>query len=302
MQAMILAAGLGTRLRPYSERRPKPLFPVLGRPLVLHLLDQLRRYGCQATVVNSHFLSEHFCSLLGEERDVRLQVEEKILGTGGGLRKALPLLGEKAVLVVNGDVIHSLDLGEIYRRHLASPDPVSMVVHDRPRFNNLLVDGAGKVRGLRVGQREGGAGSGCSLRAFTGIQVVDPAVLGGISAGHFSDIIDFYREMLAGGGTINAIEVSGHFWTDVGTPEDYLDLHMRLLTEPSLAKSLGMTDPGRPVYIGEGVKLGRNVALADWAWVGGGATIGSGVRICRSVIWEGAVVPEGAVVEDEIFV
>ncbi|MDT8335388.1 MAG: sugar phosphate nucleotidyltransferase, partial [Desulfurivibrionaceae bacterium] len=86
MKAMILAAGLGTRLRPYSLFRPKPLFPVLGRPLVFHLLDQLRRSGFRQFVVNANYLSAQFVKVLGGERNVDLQIEEDIIGTGGGLR------------------------------------------------------------------------------------------------------------------------------------------------------------------------------------------------------------------------
>jgi mannose-1-phosphate guanylyltransferase len=224
MDAMILAAGLGTRLRPYSDRCPKPLFPVLGKPLILHLVGQLRRSGCKSITINSHYLVELFSANLTAEEDVILQVEEDILGTGGGLRKGLPNFGRGPLLVVNGDIVHSLDLAEIFTQHLASSSPVSMVVHDRPRYNNLQISPDGLVAGLRVQEEQIDRDSGERLLAFAGIHVIDPDILKGIPAEGFYDIIDLYKNLITAGVEINAIEVSGHFWADIGTPEDYLQL------------------------------------------------------------------------------
>jgi mannose-1-phosphate guanylyltransferase len=304
MKAMILAAGLGTRLRPFSEFRPKPLFPILGKFLVLHLLDQLRRNGFSEFVVNSHYLSEQFVKVLGAERDVHLQLEEEVLGTGGGLRMARPILGEEPFLAVNGDIIHSLDLAAIYRRHLASGAAISLVVHDRPRFNNLRVSGHGRITALRVADRDLDPNGGERLLAFTGIQVIDPKVVEEIPVGEFCDIIDLYRQFASGGRLINAIEVTGHFWTDIGTPGDYLALHGRLLTDSVLADKIGLEDCAvyRPVHCDVGAVLGREVQFRDWAFVGANARIGDRARIIRSVVWEGAQVPAGAILEDEIYV
>ena len=304
MKAMILAAGLGTRLRPYSEYRPKPLFPVLGKPLLLHLLAQLRRQGFQETVVNSHFLNEQFRKILSGERGVSLQVEEDVLGTGGGLRQARSLLGREPFLLVNGDILHSLDLAAIYNHHLASAAPVSMVVHDRPRFNNLRVAANGRITALRVGEQDITPESGDRLLAFAGIHVIDPTVLADIptSGSGFYDVIDLYQKMIGAGAMINAIEVSGHFWTDIGTPRDYLDLHRALLTDPALPPALGWASSVKPVAVTAGAVLGRKVEFSDWAFVGAGARIGTGAKISRSVIWDGAVVGKGAVIEDEIVV
>lgn len=301
MHAMILAAGLGTRLRPYSDRCPKPLFPVLGKPLIIHLLEQLRISGCKSITINSHYLVEQFSELLAAENDVKLQVEEDILGTGGGLRKALSYFGREPLLVINGDIVHSLDLTEIYNLHLVSSSPVSMVVHDRSRFNNLLISPAGLVAGLRVGKGQVSQDSGDRLLAFAGIHVIDPQVLQDIPAEGFYDIIDLYKNMVAAGAEINAIEVSDHFWADIGTPEDYLDLHGRLLNEPDLAAKCGVGSGNDPaIHLGDGIILGNDVDFDDWAWVGNGVRIGDGARIARSVLWDGAAVSDRMVIEDEI--
>ena len=117
------------------------------------------------------------------------------------------------------------------------------------------------------------------------------------------DIIDLYQQMIASGSEINAIEVSGHFWTDIGTPHDYLDLHKVLLTDPSLANLIAFNGSStKPVAVANDVVLGRDVEFKDWAFVGARARIGDGARIIRSVVWDGAVVMEGAMIEDEIVV
>ena len=302
MDAMILAAGLGTRLRPFSEKCPKPLFPVLGKPLVLHVLEQLRTQGFTSVVINSHYLSEQFIHLLTGEKDVHLQIEDDILGTGGGLRMASSRMDKKPVLVVNGDIFHSINLADVFQKHIVSGAAVSLVVHDRPRFNNLRVSATGRITGVRVDEGSVAPDKGEKLLAFTGIQVIDPEILSGIPSGCFYDVIDLYGKMVTDGAVIKGIEVSGHFWSDIGTPEDYLGLHGALLTDDSITLPDGFSRPEQPFHFADEVDIGTDVELKSWVSIGKGSRIGKGAKISRSVIWGGTVVKAGAVVEDEIIV
>ncbi len=300
MEAMILAAGLGTRLRPFSERRPKPLFPVVGKPLVLHILKQLRSHGFSSVIINSHYLSEQFSSLLAGEKGVHLQVERDILGTGGGMRLAASRMGKRPILVVNGDIFHSIDLADVYQKHIDSGAPVSLVVHNSPRFNNLGISPTGRITGLRVDERHILPEKGDRLLGFSGIHVINPDILKGMPTDCFYDIIDLYGELLAGNTFINGIEVSGHFWSDTGTPEDYLDLHRALLTEKSLPLPAGFLRPGEAIYLSADVEVGPGVEFHGWASVGSGVRIGRGAKISRSVVWGGAVINGDEILEDEI--
>ena len=108
MQAMILAAGLGTRLRPYSNIRPKPLFPVLNQPLLRILINMLEEAGCTKIIVNGHHLRDQLKSAVAESNTILYQDEPRILGTGGSLREALPQLEDEPLLVVNGDIFHDI--------------------------------------------------------------------------------------------------------------------------------------------------------------------------------------------------
>ncbi|MGV1099339.1 nucleotidyltransferase family protein [Thiovibrio sp. JS02] len=296
MNAMVLAAGLGTRLRPYTIKRPKPLFPLLDTPLLGHTLAQLKSCGAERIVVNAHHLREQIADFCVGRAEVFVQLETLELGTGGGLRLAQPHFGDTPFLAVNGDIVHDLDLGGIHRAHLASDAQVSMVLHDCPRFNNVLVDGRDRILGFA---RQADAQKGERLLAFTGIQVIDPAVLALIPQGVFFNIIDCYQALLAAGGRIQAQVVRGHYWTDMGTPQDYLELHAGLLSGRRLLPHLAWNGAG-PFFLSPRAQVGEGVAFNDWVAVGSRARVGANASLSRVVVWDGAEVPAGGVFRDTI--
>ena len=302
MHAMILAAGLGTRLRPYSQLRPKPLFPLLGRPILLHLLDQLRSQGFERIIVNAHYLREQFVELLRGEQDLHLQLEEQILGTGGGLRQALPLLGTEPVLVMNGDTLISADLALLREQHLASGARISLVVHQHPRFNNLRVLADGTIGAFRVGPEAVAVTRGERLLAFTGVHFLAPEILQDIPTGSFCDIVEHYITLLARGERINVLEVREHFWADLGTPNDYLTIHGELLQNRLAPWPDFLPQSTTPFLIEAGAQVEAGVTLEEWAMIGAGARIGARATLRRVVVWDGATVAAGALVEDQIIV
>ena len=279
MKAMILAAGLGTRLRPYSEILPKPLFPILERPLILHLLEQLRNQGFGPCLVNAHFLRGQLLSLLGQRPGVELQLEDEVLGTGGGLRLALERLAPGPVLVLNGDTLISCRLDDLRARHLASGARISLAVHDQPRFNNLRVNREGTVTAFRVGAGHFEPEKGERLLAYTGLQFLDPSVLAGIPLGKFQDLIDYYAVLVEAGERINTLEVRDHYWADIGTPADYLALHRDLLTGIVQPWPDFLSRPSAPVLLGEEVELGAGAKIEEWAMIGAGTRIGPGALV-----------------------
>lgn len=288
MKAMILAAGLGTRLQPYSLLRPKPLFPVLDRPLILRLIAQLREAGFDTILVNCHHLREQIVTLLGGQEGICLQEELIELGTGGGMRMARDFFGAEPVLVTNGDIFHTIDLARIYQEHCSSGADATLVLHDCARFNNVAVDDRLDITAF------GDRGTGRKM-AFTGIHVLDPNLLSMIAPGVFANIIDCYRYWIARGRRFRGHVVRGHFWTDMGTPADYLNLHRVLLTEQPFKGD-------SPFYYGSGVSTPSDLQSRDWLCVGAGAVIGRGCSLSRVVVWDGARVPDGAILQDMIVV
>ncbi len=298
MQAMILAAGLGTRLRPYSALRPKPIFPVLNQPLILHTIDQLRKAGFRSIVINAFHLRQQIVDLVGAETDILVQEEEILLGTGGGLKLARKHFTSAPILVVNGDICHSIDLKQVIEQHIRNrfASPVSLVLHDYECFNSVTIDSSEKVLSFDKGRI---LKKGQTKMAFTGIHVIDPLVFDNIPPGVFYNIIDCYNELMRSGVAINGIVKKGHFWTDMGTPEDYLAMHRHLLTV-SLPDNLPVSPSDSPFLIHESANIGLDVKLNDWVCIGAGAQIGDNADLAGVVVWDGAEVPKGAVLRDTI--
>ena len=281
---MILAAGFGTRLLPHTLIRPKPLFPILNQPLLLLTIKRLQNLGFDHIVVYGHHLRQQFVAAVHGVAGVVVQEEEIILGTGGGLRRALGLLRDEPLLVSNGDIYHNVDFLQLYRHHKKSGQPVTLAMHDYPRFNSVTVKD-GKVAGFSNVVDAAGL-------AFTGLHVIDPAILGEIADNDYSCIIDHYRKLLEKGVEINCYRTDGCYWTDMGTPEDYLTLHAGLLTGTIPCwQEIGQVD--RPYCISQRADLGAQVEMNGWASVGN-ARIGAGSHLERVVVWDDVRVPAGS--------
>jgi mannose-1-phosphate guanylyltransferase len=299
MKAMILAAGLGTRLRPYTSKRPKPLFPILNKPLLHLTISRIKQAGAAEILVNAHHLLPQIKKALQNETGIFLQEEEIILGTGGGLRLAMPHFGQDPILVVNGDIYHSINYRDVYRSHCETGADVSLVLHHYPRFNDVVVDETLRITGF---SRSGGSGVKLErVLAFTGIHVINPEVLQLIPQVTPYCIIDCYRKLLQQGGTIRAYLATHHFWTDMGTPADYLKLHADLLEQKvPVYEELVEAAAGAPFVGLQNASMGKDVKLLDWVCIGQNAIIEAGATLQRSVVWDGAVVPAGSINKDAI--
>jgi mannose-1-phosphate guanylyltransferase len=290
MQAMILAAGLGTRLLPHTLIRPKPLFPILNQPLLLLTIKRLQTFGFDHIVVNCHHLREKVVAALDGMQGVIVQEEEIILGTGGGLRTALKYLRDEPLLVCNGDVYHTVNLLGLYHHHTANQNLVTLAMHNYPRFNNVMVKD-GKIASFdnRVEYTQ---------LAFTGLHVVEPSVLQDIKGNKFSCIIDHYRKILQEGRVIDCYRADDCFWTDMGTVDDYLALHQGLLTDTIPCwQEIGPVR--KPYCIAKRAKLPAQIELRDWACIGE-AQIENGTHLERVVIWDNVSIPGGSRLVDMI--
>ncbi len=291
MQAMILAAGFGTRLRPYTEIRPKPLFPILNKPLLLLTVKRLRRAGFDHIIVNGHHLKEQIRDALCDIEGVIVQEEETVLGTGGGLRLAMQYFRDEPVLVSNGDIYHTVDLRELYTNHCHQSAPVTLALHDYPRFNCIEVK-RGQVCDFDNRQADG-------LLAFTGLHVIEPEALGAISLSQASCIIDLYRTLLDEGRRINVARVDKCFWTDMGTLEDYLALHGGLIKGDIPCWDELQSSITGPLVTDDKAKYGRDLQIKDWACVGT-AEIGDKVLLERSVLWDDVRISDTARIVDSL--
>jgi len=225
MKAMILAAGLGTRLLPYTRTRPKPLFTIGNRPILDILIERLRKGGFSGVIINSHHLSELIADFVEKQQyeiPVCLRHEPQILGTGGAVKNVEDLWDRDPLLIVNGDIFTDIDFKSVYDFHLTRDAWVTMVLHDRPAYNNVWVDDQDDQddQGWVVGFGETPP-QGLSLLAYTGVQVLSREILDFIPKDSAVSIIDVYRNLIDRGHAIGTQVVSGHYWHDIGTPAGY---------------------------------------------------------------------------------
>jgi NDP-sugar pyrophosphorylase family protein len=209
--AFVLAAGLGTRLRPLTETVPKPLLPVAGRPMLDHVLAHLRLHGHHDVVVNAFWLADQVVAWAADKPGVHVIVESpELLGTGGGLRNAAGLLAERFV-VVNGDILADVDLTALWR--VDAPAVMALRPQDQPVHTGIaLVDGV--VRGIA-----GVVGEGDPGLHFTGIHVLRREVLDRVPPGPQCIIRTAYRALVPEGKVRGVVHAGA--WTDIGTLAEY---------------------------------------------------------------------------------
>jgi aminoglycoside/choline kinase family phosphotransferase/choline kinase len=223
MKAMILAAGFGTRLQPYSQDIPKPLFQLAGRPLLDIAIENLIRAGCQAVIINTHHLHDQIEAFTAAQ-DYRIPVETRyepeILGTGGAIKNVADFWDNEPFMVVNGDVYSTIDLKQVYAFHNRHEYPVTLVLYDEPTINTVSIDDDRLVVDFG-GQPSFSASAGGLKRTFTGIQVLEPEILDYIPAKHFFNSIDAFKKMMADGKKIQGYLPRDAFWNDIGTPQRF---------------------------------------------------------------------------------
>lgn len=222
---MILAAGLGTRLRPLTETQPKPLLPVAGTPLIVWNLLLLRRHGVTEVLINLHHLGHLIEQALGDGAAYGLRLtysrEPVILGTGGGIKQAEPFFEGRPFLVLNGDTLLELDLGALMAAHREGGALATMVLREDPeaeRWGPVEVDQAQQVLSIN-GRGRQGSGPTQTLM-FAGVHVLHPRLLREVPVGRDSSIIEAYIRAITGGERILGYRMTG-YWSDVGTPERY---------------------------------------------------------------------------------
>ena len=237
MRAMILAAGLGTRLRPLTDDRPKALVEINGRTLLEITLTRLHAFGIQDVIINVHHFADMVVDYLRKNDNFGMRIEvsreEELLDTGGGLKKAAHFLaenssrpdssGEEPFMVHNVDVLSSIDLRRMVQFHNDSHALATLAVQGRKTSRYLLFDDQLQLCGRRSGADQtefvGGREQAQSL-AFSGIHIISPRLLAMmIEDGAFS-IITTYLRLASHGEKILAFRADEYYWRDLGRPED----------------------------------------------------------------------------------
>jgi NDP-sugar pyrophosphorylase family protein len=235
MKAMVLAAGLGTRLRPLTEDRPKALVDVGGQTMLELTLARLKHFGVDEAIVNTHHFAEMIEGyvLANGHFGMRIELshEDELLDTGGGLKKAAWFFLEQGAkcgldepfLVHNVDVLSTIDLGAMVRAHRERAALATLAVMERPTSRSLLFDPDGRLLGRRKSKNGERAWAGPiqhgAAVAFCGIHVIAPRIFAEMTQeGPFS-IIDTYVDLARRGERVMAFRADGAHWRDLGRPE-----------------------------------------------------------------------------------
>ncbi len=236
-RAMILAAGRGTRLRPLTDRTPKPLLPVAGRPFLEHILAFLRAGGVQEVVLNLHHLGHLIERHLGDGTRfgvrVRYSWEDPILDTGGGIKRAEPFLAGEPFVVVNGDSLLDLELAEVVTRHREGGAIATMLVRPDPdaaRYGLVELDAHDRVR--RVTGRPPDAPGPLRPFMFPGLHVFEPSIFSWMDAGTAFGVTRVtYPRLLAAGVPVLGC-VTRARWVNIDTPEALAAADAELRRQP----------------------------------------------------------------------
>ena len=333
MKAMILCAGLGTRLRPVTTLWPKPAIPLLGQPLLRYALATLARAGIGEVGINTHHLplvmravAEAECGRAGLSLTV---VDEplEIQGTGGGIRGLGSFLCSGDFVVMNGDVLFGLELAPVLAAHKASGAAATMVLLPMPaneKYNPVEVTPDGEVRRIAG---HGPGGDGLVPWHFSGVHVMSPRVLEFMAPSGAEDINrDVYPRVIAAGLKVHgyALQQPGVSWSDLGTPARYGATHQELLFGQVPMTPFGEGSPfartvkgagnyhahssaqlrdvrvSGPAWFGEGCELGEGVRIGAAVSVGVGARVGARAMLNRVAVLDGAVVESGVLIEDSL--
>lgn len=308
-RAFVLAAGLGTRLRPLTETWPKPAVPFLGAPLLRRTFAVLARAGVNRVALNTHHLPEVMERVAREEGNRRALAvttvhEPVIQGTGGGLRglqRALP--GADVVIAWNGDILFAPDLRALLVTHRASGAAATLVLLPMPpgrSYGVVEIDAGGKVR--RIGRPEPSPLPGCTAWHFSGVHLLSPRVFEVMTSDGPEDINhDVYPRLFPEGAVRGAVVDAP--WSDLGSAATYLEAQADLLLG-RVPDPLGPESPlagaaGGPL-VETGARVHPGADLSPDVFVGAEVEVPATTRLRRTALLPGAVVRPGETVEGEI--
>jgi NDP-sugar pyrophosphorylase family protein len=317
MKAMVLAAGLGERMRPLTDHLPKPLLPVANKPVMGYILEHLARHGFTDVIANLYYRGEDIVQRVGDGRqygvNLRYSYEEKLWGIAGGVRRCRDFFGDETFLVMGADDLTDMDLTalvEAHRRAGAIASIGLVEVEETSQYGIVVTDGEGRIERFV----EKPKGKAPSRTANTQLYLFEPGVFEFIPPDTVYDFgRDAFPDMVSQGAPFYGFSLPG-YWRDIGSVSDYLAAQRDVLMGRVEARVEGKeVSPGlwmgagcevhpeaelkAPVALGEGCRVGSRAALGGGTCVGRCVEVPGGSSIWGTVLWEGAQVPAGARLE-----
>src|SRR5919106_849828 len=298
MRAMVMAAGLGTRLRPLTYEVAKPMVPVVNRPIMEHILRLLAHHGFGELIANLHWFPEPIRAHFGDGSafgvDLRFSFEDELLGTAGGVRNVRDFFGDEPFLVMAADALTDVDLAALAAAHSEHDGIATLATKRVPNvseFGVVITGDDGRVQGF---QEKPDPAEALSDLANCMIYVLDPEVFD-----YFPDKaeVDFALEVfpaLLEHDVPFCVHLTDAYWNDVGSLPEYLQGNLDALS------GAVWVEPSGGVLVGEGVEVGDGARIDGPAILGAGSSVGAGARVKESVLLPGAEVPADALLAGSI--
>ncbi|RME43964.1 MAG: NDP-sugar synthase, partial [Chloroflexi bacterium] len=321
MKAVVMAGGTGSRLRPLTVARPKPMVPLVNKPVMAHIRDLLLHHGFREMVVTLQYMADLIQDYFGDgsERgmDIRYVIEEIPLGTAGSVKNAEKFLDD-TFLVVSGDAVTDFDLQAIVDFHTRCGAMATQVLYRVPNpldYGVVIIDDEGRIQQFL---EKPSWGEVISDTVNTGIYVLEPEVLDYIPDGEPYDFSqDLFPRLLKAGAPIYGYVAEG-YWTDVGTIQEYMRasfdiLEGRVKITEEIGRLVGASiwteddveiAPDAqlygPLFLGEDVKIKGGVIIRGPAVIRNSTVVDNWAHLDRSIVWRNAYIGEGAEIRGAI--
>ena len=326
MKGIIIAGGAGTRLRPLTYTRPKPLIPVVNRPFLEYQVALLKRHGIDEIIFCTNYMADKIAAHFGDGSafgvSMRYAIEETPLGTAGAIRNAQEIAGRDTVVVLNGDVLTDFDISSIIAFHKEKQALVTLTLKEVPSpspYGVVITGSDGRVREFREpseAQKKAFADNPNITQTGVdginaGIYIMEPEALDAIPTGRPVSVErEIYPKFLADGQPIYALARDG-YWLDIGRPEQY-----RQATEAILSRDIAVEVPGEwqplgywaedgadidptahiapTVHIGKSARIGEGAAVTGRSVIGPHCRIGKNASLTNCILEDGVIVADGA--------
>jgi mannose-1-phosphate guanylyltransferase/mannose-1-phosphate guanylyltransferase/phosphomannomutase len=296
-KAFVLGAGLGERLRPLTDRLPKPLIPVYHKRLITYAFDHLLAAGVREFIVNTHHLPQEYARAFPESsyRGVPIHFRHEApvrLETAGGIANVRDLLGDEPFIVYNGDILTDLPLERLLDAHQRRGNMVTLALRSRGPAQHIAMNhSTGRITDIRGKLGTGNAGE----LLFTGIYAVEPAFLELLTPGKAESVIPVFLSMIERGLPLGGVVLDEGQWWDLGNRDSYLEAHRALRELNSHFPAYASVNGRARREIAPDAKGAEAASLRGCNIIGAGATIEPGALLEDCILWPGARVLGDAV-------
>jgi mannose-1-phosphate guanylyltransferase / phosphomannomutase len=311
MKAVVMAGGEGSRLRPLTSRRPKPLAPIANKPVMQHIVELLAQHGITEIVATLHYLADEIETYFGDGSSLGVQmhyvVEDTPLGTAGAVKMAEPMLDDGTFIIISGDAMTDVDLTSLIAAHKNAGNAATIAlwrVNNPLEFGVVITDDDGRITRFL---EKPSWGEVFSDTINTGIYVLEPEIFTYMEAGKTYDFSkDIFPLLLRDGKRLGGHVISD-YWADVGNLQQYQQANYDALSGAvrtrrplqSAAEDVWIgrnceIDPSAhitgPVQLGDGVTVGTGARIEGPSCIGNGSIVEAGANVCRAVLWENVYV------------